>query len=151
MRQIGRVFGPAKILRTTDHIGAEGAFEDGAKLAGAISHVELYKPSTIQEWSVNLLIQKDPKFAELGRRFQLRAAACVSAVMGIDGQSPVTEMIAWLCPEYRIPQYWAADIAQENGIPVHNLADPDVFQTWLSWAREHTPNTTPVHSEDSVS
>lgn len=151
MRRIGRVFGPSRILRTTDHLGAEGAFEDGARISGSVSHVELYKPSTIQEWAVNFLIERYPNVAEADRRIQLRAAAGVSAILGIDGKSPVTELIVWLHPKTWTPQNWVADVAQESSVPVHNLGDPGVFDMWSKWALEHTLNTTHDPSEDSSS
>lgn len=139
MLQIGRILGPAHILRTTDNLGAEGSFEDGAKLAGAVSHVELYKPANVQEWAVNLLVQKDPEVAKQPRAFQIRAAACVSAVLGIDGQSPTEKLIVWLDSRYQTPQHLAAVVARDYSVPVHDLADPATLKTWESWVQEHTP------------
>lgn len=147
MRGIGRVFSGSKILRTCGGFGGDNAFEDGARIGGGA--VELYTLNHIRPWAAEHAQRLDPTLAKMPQGYQERAAACLSAVLGIEGSQPVQELIVWLDPDRSGPQYWAILAANERGIAVHDLASDSVGRTWADWVAQHTTKYSSVRSEYS--
>lgn len=138
MRRIGRLFASSRVLRTTGCLGGDDAFYDGAVMEGAIQRIELYSSKYIQAWMPSYAEQLDPCITQMPPAYRQRAQLCVHTVLGIDGCTPVSDLIVWLEPEHSGPQYWAILAAQAQNIPVHNLADDQTFQIWADWVKEHS-------------
>lgn len=147
MRGIGRIFSGSKVLRTCGGLGGDNAFEDGARIAGGA--IELYTLEHIRPWALAKARWYDVTLDKMPEGYQARTAACVSAVLGIEGNQPVDELITWLDPKASGPQYWAILAANQMGITVHDLANPDVYHTWADWVSQHATKYAQVRSEDS--
>lgn len=143
MRRIGRVFAGSKVLRTTDCLGGDASFEDGARTLGG-GAIEHYKPENVQDWALDKARKMDSTVAQLSDRQQRRSAACIHAVLGLDGNDHVDSLLVWCDPVLTQtrpgPQAMAVAIAQEHQIPVHDLANPDVLNTWTTWVKANYPD-----------
>ncbi len=135
MRGIGRVFGVAKKLRISDGVG-DGPFEDGARRVGGT--FEIYKGKYAKKWADERMLQLDASIDAMPKRFKRRAAACVSAVLGIEGDDPVEELVVWLDPYRSGPQYWAIRAAHAVEVPVYDLSNPDTLEIWIEWVKANT-------------
>lgn len=147
MRGIGRIFAESKVLRTTDCLGGDASFEDGARSIGGGS-VEHYKPENVKDWALDKVRQADTTFAQMSDRQQRRNAAFVHVILGLDGNDHAESLIVWLDHSRIGPQFVASAIAQEYQIPVHDLANPDVFKTWAEWVKANTPAEAAAPSGD---
>lgn len=141
LRGIGRVFAGSRTLRTTKGIGAEASAEDGVTMAGG--HIEHYVPAESRDWSRALAMRVDASLAQFPEGFQRRASACVEALLGSNGNAPVSELLVWIDPSQPSPQRWALLTASACGITVHDLADRTVLETWSAWVRQHATNDLP--------
>jgi hypothetical protein len=138
MRGIGRLWSGLKVLRTCGALGGDASFEDGTRTVGG--GVEVYTPGNIQPWALELVQTLDPKsFSQVPDYFHRRAAACIHAVLGLEGNSHSESLVVWLDPNNLCPQHWGFLAAQKFEIPIHNLADTQVSLSWATWVKDNTP------------
>lgn len=135
MRGIARVFAPSKAVRITGCLGGDMSFEDGARIKRG--SVILYKPSICEGWPLQKAVELDGALTAEDEPFQRRAAACVAAVLGLQGGQPAECVILWRDAAKTRPQQWAVLAAEASGIPVHDLSCKDVLRTWADWVKQH--------------